>query len=242
MVWSTAIVVIESLITNAQLFLVKDPASKALTVPLLGAAPRTSMSQENEVVNIRDADNRRVSVVDITTLETIETLELSSALMELYEGSVYLHHAKSYVCLEFDPSKLIRYVKGKAKLSYFTTHKGHLAVRIDGLICLRNIRYGGNCQRKDECITTTSEATDSERDSELRVGKVTISKTIYGYEIRSKKNAVVLDTKEVRQEPYTYETKAIWSDVPSSVQEAYYLANHVKKTPAVSRIETLYCL
>ena len=231
-VWfgSKSSVVIDSLIKNSQIFVVKHPTSRSLGIPLLGVSPLSYPSQENEIVNIRAADNRRVSVVDITTMETIETLELSSALMELYEGSVYLHRAKSYVCLEFDPSKLVRYVKGKGKLSYFTTHKGHLAVKIDGLISLRTIRYGDSDIYEDNDRinmaneTRCTETTNLERESKLRVGKVSISKTIYGYEIRSKKNAVVLDTKEVHQEPYTYETKAIWSEIPTSVQEAYYLA------------------
>ena len=217
--------VIDSLIANLEIFVIKHPTHSSFSIPLLGSPPPTSLSQNNEVVNIRAADNRRVSVVDITTMETIETLELSSALIELYEGSVYLHRAKSYICLEFDPSKLVRYVKSKEKLSYFTTHRGHLAVRIDGLLSLRTIHYGNGCQYEDgDKIDAEQDKRSMGRGSELRVGKVTISKTIYGYEIRSKKNAMVLDRKEVHQEPYTFETKAIWSEIPSSVQEEYYLA------------------
>ena len=198
---TSAIDILSSMVETSQLYIRLDT-----TIPELV----TSNSSNVDLTNIRAADNRRVSVVDVTTMKTIETLELRSALLELYEGSVYLHKAQSYVCQSFDPSKLVRFVKPHSKLSYFTTHIGHLSVRINGISSIQDIQYGGEHSTWGPSL--------------LRVGKVSVSKDVYGYEIRSKKTSAVIDRKEIHQDPYVYDSRAVWSEVPTSVQEAYYAA------------------
>ena len=123
---------------------------------------------------------------------------------------MYLHSAKSMLCVNFDADNKVAHLRDIGKIDYFTIHKGHCQIRINGVISARS-------------LASLERLSNDAGNDMLKVGNVTVKKTIYGYEKRSKVNAdVIIDRVDVNQPSYEYDTQAVWSEIPMYIQEAYY--------------------
>ena len=103
----------------------------------------------------------------------------------------------------------IAYVKPVPRLSYFTEVCEHSSVRINGITYEHSteLLFGDDKSRR-EIVN-------------LKWGPVTIMRSVYAYNKVDKKSGLAIDKIETIQPTHEYDTVAIWSDIPVSVQVGY---------------------
>ena len=147
--------------------------------------------------------------------KVLETMEYSDALLWLYEGAVYLHHGRSYVVQTLDVINLRALVVPKF-VDYYTEHLGHLSINILSTDVQNKIYFGNIDNEK-----IVSNLNDNEYlCSMLRVGPVEVTKRVFKYRMRDKRTSEVVDVIDVLQPEYTYQSRAVWCDIPTVLTES----------------------
>lgn len=92
----------------------------------IGGHPKPSAE-----VSLRTIDPDRFAIINIATGETLEEVEASNAFFEVYDGAVYLHHGRSFLCTKLDISARVAHVTPSA-VRYYTSPVNHRHVHVVG--------------------------------------------------------------------------------------------------------------
>jgi DEAD/DEAH box helicase domain-containing protein len=94
--------------------LARHPTQRAL-LAYAGAAPAPAA-----VLSLRAIDPERVRVVNATNGAVLEEIELSKAFFAVYDGAVYMHQGRTYLCSGLDLATLEAAVR-PADIRYYTS-------------------------------------------------------------------------------------------------------------------------
>lgn len=146
-------------------------------------------------VSIRGAQEEKYMVVEMSendnTLKTIEEVEVSRAMFEVYEGGVFLHQGMTFITKEVSHDTRVAKVL-KADVNYITSPRDYTDVD-----AMRTYRI----RRAKSCLAY--------------YGKVHVCVKVFGFfKIRNK---TILDAVEVDTPPWDRDTTGFWIDVPKSI-------------------------
>jgi hypothetical protein len=82
-------------------------------------------------VSLRTIDPDRFAIINTATGETLEEIEASSAFFEVYDGAVYMHHGRPFLCTKLDLSGRVAHVTPSA-VRYYTSPVNHRHVHVVG--------------------------------------------------------------------------------------------------------------
>ena len=114
------------------------PVASGTTWAYVGVAPNPARH-----VTLRTIDEARVLVVLETTGDVIEEIELCKAFFQVYDGAVYLHQARTYVCSKLDLNDMVAHVR-PVRVKYFTSLIDFTDVHvIGGNVAYRQVARSG---------------------------------------------------------------------------------------------------
>ena len=141
-------------------------------------------------VNIRSSSGSFYTLVDRDSGVILETVEESTAFLQLHPGGVYLHQGEPYLITDLDlESHTADAVK--ADVPYYTESRDRTDTRI---------------------ISTLSSKRAGETD--VYFGEVAVTTRVIGFRRRSHMTGEVLGEEYVELPPQTYNTTSLWFDVP----------------------------
>jgi DEAD/DEAH box helicase domain-containing protein len=82
-------------------------------------------------VSLRTIDPDRFVIINTATGETLEEIEASSAFFEVYDGAVYMHHGRPFLCTKLDISGRVAHVM-PSTVRYYTSVVNHRHVHVVG--------------------------------------------------------------------------------------------------------------
>jgi hypothetical protein len=82
-------------------------------------------------VSLRTIDPDRFAIINTATGETLEEIEASSAFFEVYDGAVYMHHGRPFLCTKLDLSNRVAHVT-PSTVRYYTSPVNHRHVHVVG--------------------------------------------------------------------------------------------------------------
>ena len=109
----------------------------------IGGSPKPSSE-----VSLRSIDPDRFAIINTTTGETLEEIEASNAFFEVYDGAVYMHHGRSFLCTKLDLSARVAHVTPSA-VKYFTSPVNHKQVYVVG----GHVAYDAGAQKAFEATS-----------------------------------------------------------------------------------------
>ncbi|KAJ4713250.1 ATP-dependent helicase [Melia azedarach] len=155
----------------------------------------------SHTISIRAIETERYEVIDMERNEVLEQIEDSKAFFQVYEGAVYMHQGNTYLVKELNISNKTALCQ-KADLKYFTKTRDYTDIHVIG----GNIAYPTKVS-KDQSSRTTAQA---------HVCNVTT--TWFGFHRLWRGTGIIFDTVELYLPKYTYESQAVWIQVPQSVK------------------------
>ncbi|KAL5818090.1 hypothetical protein ACOSQ3_026468 [Xanthoceras sorbifolium] len=178
-------------------YLSSDPShdSSAKTWSYIGHEKMPSQS-----ISIRAIENVRYRVLDMRTDEVLEEIEESKAFFQVYEGAVYMHQGNTYLVKELNISSKTALCQ-KADLKYYTKTRDYTDIHVIG----GGIAYPTKDFKNQ--LSTTAQAD---------VCKVTT--TWFGFHRIRKGSSKIFDTVELYLPKYSYESQAVWIQVPQPVK------------------------
>lgn len=156
----------------------------------------------SHAISIRAIESERYKVIDKQKNEVLEEIEESKAFFQVYEGAVYMHQGKTYLVKDLDLTTKIASCQ-KADLKYYTKTRDFTDIHV----------IGGN-------IAYPARISDVQfsRTAQTHICKVTT--TWFGFHRIWKGSNQVFDTVELSLPNYSYESQAVWIQVPQSVKIA----------------------
>lgn len=82
-------------------------------------------------VSLRTIDPDRFTIINTATGETLEEIEACNAFFEVYDGAVYMHHGRPFLCIKLDLSGRVALVSPSA-VRYYTSPVNHRYVHVVG--------------------------------------------------------------------------------------------------------------
>ncbi|XP_015572042.2 uncharacterized ATP-dependent helicase YprA isoform X1 [Ricinus communis] len=150
---------------------------------------------------IRAIEAVRYRVIDVKQNEVLEEIEESKAFFQVYEGAVYMHQGKTYLVEELIISEKIALCR-RADLQYYTKTRDYTDIHVLG----GGIAYSARVS-KNQSLKTTAQA---------NYCKVT---TIwFGFYRIERGTKRILDKCDLSLPKYSYESQAVWIQVPQSVK------------------------
>lgn len=145
-------------------------------------------------VNIRTTSSETFEILDRSQgCRPIETIDTSTAFEQAHQGAIYLHQGETYVIEDFDLNLRVAYAR-PVDVDYYTQSLGKSDLEI--LECLRQRRIG--------------EVTAS-------FGRVKVTERVQSFKRKQQYTEVVLAEIPLDLPPQSFETMAVWFDVPSGV-------------------------
>ncbi|KAK1564744.1 hypothetical protein Q3G72_010528 [Acer saccharum] len=152
-------------------------------------------------ISIRSIENVRYRVIDMQTNEVLEEIEENKAFFQVYEGAVYMHQGYTYLVKELSISSKTALCQ-KADLKYYTKTRDYTDIHVIG----GGIAYPTK-DFKNQLSRTTAQAD---------VCKVTT--TWFGFHRIWRGSSKIFDTMELSLPKYSYESQAVWIQVPQPVK------------------------
>ncbi len=141
-------------------------------------------------VNIRSTSSSFYTLVEQESGAILETVEERSAYLQLHPGAVYLHHGEPYLVADLDLNAKMAYA-ARTDIPYYTEVKDYTETRI------RNVFKQKRAGR-----------------ATVYLGEVNVSTTVAGFRRRAHFTNEVLGEEYVTLPPQSYDTIALWFDVP----------------------------
>lgn len=142
-------------------------------------------------VGLRSASGRRVLLLDTQHGDQVlEELDAATAYFRVHPGAVYLHQGSSYLVTDLDIERGIALVKGM-EVDYYTQPR-----EINSVHIVRSVRH----RQSMSCIAY--------------YGKVRVTSRVVGYARKKQFSDEVLSQEPLDLPPQTFETMAVWWDVP----------------------------
>ena len=155
--------------------------------------PSPSVAYPAQEVNIRTASAENVTLVDTSTSQPVETVELSYALFQLHTGAVYLHQGESYLIKKLDLEGHTAYAEPK-KVSYYTIAKDFTDLHI--LSTSSSKKYG---------------------DIEVCLGQVEVTTNIFSFKKKAQFTEEIIGEESLDLPPQQFPTVALWFDISASI-------------------------
>ncbi|XP_021731008.1 uncharacterized protein LOC110697909 isoform X2 [Chenopodium quinoa] len=153
-------------------------------------------------ISIRAIESEKYKVIDKNN-EVLEEIEESRAFFQVYEGAIYMNQGKTYLVKELDLSSKIAICQ-RADVKYYTQTRDYTDIDVIGGALAYQIRAS-----KMQCHGTTA-----------LTNSCTVTTTWFGFRCICKRTSRVLDTVDLALPKYSYESKAVWIRVPTSVKTA----------------------
>lgn len=155
-----------------------------------------SVAYPAEGVNLRSSSSQCYSVVDISQgRRQLETVEATLAFSQIHPGAIYLHQGESYLVAELDLANHVALVV-PVSAPYYTRAKEIQELRI---------------------IRTVEE----KRAGATRVflGEVEVTSTVVGFKKKRQFTEEVVGEEPLDLPSQTFETAALWFDIPREAME-----------------------
>ena len=146
-------------------------------------------------VNIRSTSNRFYTLAEEESGVILETLDEGSAFLQLHPGAVYLHQGEPYLVSQLDLDSRTAYA-GKTEVPYYTEVGDFTETRVL------------NVFREKAAGRTVA-----------YLGEVNVSTHVAGFRRKSHLTDEVLGEEYVSLPPQSYDTIALWFDVPGDTLE-----------------------
>jgi DEAD/DEAH box helicase domain-containing protein len=141
-------------------------------------------------VNIRSTSGRSYTLVEKDSGVILETVEEMSAFMQLHPGGIYLHQGEQYLITDLDLESRTAYAV-QTDVPYYTQTRDFTDTRILSVF-------------KQKPAGTT----------QVYLGEVTVSTKVVGFKRKAHITEEVLGEEYISLPPQSYDTIAIWFDVP----------------------------
>ena len=151
-----------------------------------------------ESVNIRSASANSYTLVDDGTGVVLETIDELGAFLQLHPGSVYLHQGEQYLVKSLDIESRTAYAVQES-VPYYTETRDLTDTRI--LRTFKGKRAG---------------------QTRVYLGEVRVTTTVVGFWRRAHMSGEMLGGEEVDLPPQSYDTVALWFDVPEHTLETIH--------------------
>ncbi len=147
-----------------------------------------------EDVNLRSISGRTVALVDEKSGEVIEHIEAATAPLRVHDGAIYLHQGDSYLVSQLDWRAGVARLK-PVDVDYYTEPTQLSETRIRGeerrMAIGRTVAYFGD---------------------------VRVTERIVGYRRKRQFSEAVLSKIELDYPPQSFDTKALWWDIPDPLK------------------------
>uniref|UniRef100_A0A2P2M9Z9 Putative ATP-dependent helicase hrq1 isoform X3 n=1 Tax=Rhizophora mucronata TaxID=61149 RepID=A0A2P2M9Z9_RHIMU len=153
-------------------------------------------------ISIRAIESVRYSVVNMKQHELLEEIEESRAFFQVYEGAVYMHQGKTYLVKELNISEKIALCH-KTDVDYYTKTRDYTDIHVLGGDIANPARVSMN-----QSARTTAQANSCR-----------VTTTWFGFYCIQRRSNKVLDTVELSLPKYSYESQAVWIQVPQSIKK-----------------------
>ena len=146
-------------------------------------------------VNIRSTSSNFYTLVERESGVILETVEEMSAFLQLHPGAVYLHQGDAYLVIDLDLESHTAYAT-RTDVPYYTEVRDFTETRV---LRVFKERPAGN---------TT-----------VYLGEVNVSTSVVGFRRRAHLSQEILGEEYVSLPPKSYDTVALWFDVPGDALE-----------------------
>ncbi len=147
-----------------------------------------------EDVNLRSISGRTIALVDETSGEVIERMEAATAPLRVHDGAIYLHQGDSYLVSKLDWRAGVARLK-PVDVDYYTEPTQLSETRI-------------RREEHSQAIGTTT----------AHFGAVRVTERIVGYRRKRQFSEAVLAKTELDYPPQSFDTKALWWDIPDPLK------------------------
>ena len=148
-----------------------------------------------ESVNIRAASSNTYTLVDDPTGQILETLDELGAFLQLHPGGIYIHQGEQYLVKSLDLEARTAYAS-REDAPYYTQARDFTDTRVRRVY---RWKHAGNTR--------------------VYLGEVRVSTTVVGFFRRAHMTGELLGGEEVDLPPQSYDTIALWFDVPDDTLE-----------------------
>ena len=146
-------------------------------------------------VNIRSTSTHFYTLVEGESGVVLETVEEMSAFLQLHPGSIYLHQGEPYLIKDLDLDSRTAYA-AKTDAPYYTEVRDFTETRVLNVL-----------KEKPAGRTT------------VYLGGVNVSTSVVGFKRKAHLTGEVLGEEYVSLPPQSYDTIALWFDVPKDTLE-----------------------
>ncbi|XP_024012105.1 uncharacterized protein LOC18018302 [Eutrema salsugineum] len=154
-------------------------------------------------VSIRAIETERYRVMEERSKDVLEEIEESKAFFQVYEGAIYMNQGRTYLVTSLDTKEKIALCK-LANVDYYTRPRDFTNIHVTG----GKTAYAFKAA-KNQLDKTTAQA-----------HTCTVTTKWFGfYRIRKKTN-VASDVVDLSLPSYSYQSQAVWIQVPESVKSA----------------------
>ena len=155
----------------------------------------TEIAYPAKEVGIRSASNHFYTLVERESGVVLETVEEGTAFLHLHPGAVYLHKGEPYLVAELDLEGRTAHVV-KTDVPYYTEVRDFTETRVL------------NVYREKQAGATRA-----------YLGEVNVSTTVVGFTRKTPITEEVLGEEYVSLPPQSYDTVALWFDIPRPALE-----------------------
>ncbi len=155
--------------------------------------PAPSITYPAQDVNIRTASGENITLIDTSTNQPLETVDVNYALFQMHAGAVYLHQGETYLVSELDLKSQTAYAEPK-KASYYTVAND-----------LTDLHILNTAERKIF------------GDVEVCLGQVEVTTTIFSYKKKAQLTEEVIGEEGLDLPPQQFPTVSLWFDIPASM-------------------------
>uniref|UniRef100_A0A7I4DT40 Uncharacterized protein n=1 Tax=Physcomitrium patens TaxID=3218 RepID=A0A7I4DT40_PHYPA len=152
-------------------------------------------------VSIRAICTEKYTVINQTTNEVIEEVEENKAFFEVYEGAVYMHQGKTFLCTKLDTAAKVALCT-EADLKYYTKTRDFTDVHVLG----GELAYPAKVVKGKYPITTA------------QASPCKITTKWFGFRRIWQRTNVTFDTVDLFLPEVSYESQAAWIRVPHLVR------------------------
>ena len=141
-------------------------------------------------VNIRSTSANFFTLVEQDSGVVLETVDESSAYLELHPGGIYLHQGEAYLITDLDIASHTAYA-ARTDAPYYTRVRDLTETRVLSVF-----------QKKPAGTTT------------VYLGEVSVTTTVIGFARKAHFTNEVLGEERISLPPQSYNTVALWFDIP----------------------------
>ncbi|CAN7141561.1 unnamed protein product [Brassica rapa subsp. narinosa] len=154
-------------------------------------------------VSIRAIETERYRVVEKRSDNVLEEIEESKAFFQVYEGAIYMNQGRTYLVEALDTKEKIALCK-LVNVDYYTRPRDHTCIHVTG----GETAYAFKAP-KNQLNKTTAQAQPC-----------SVTTDWFGFHRIRKKTNEVYDDVGLSLPSYSYQSQAVWIQVPGSVKKA----------------------